>query len=111
MPLLHPDSRCFHSFRPGEGVSYTITVSPAIMGFELSEQGPGAQSKVWLFKCQGGLGTTVQAVKCVSEHDVTAAASGRAHGLSVSHQNHQPVEHSQIPCAGYLFWHRAVQRQ
>lgn len=64
------------------------------MGFELSEQGSGAQSEVWLFKCQGGLRTTVQAVKCVSEHEVTAAASGHAHGVSVSHQNNERVKHS-----------------
>lgn len=79
------------------------------MGFELSEQGSGAQSEVWLFKCQGGLGTTVQAVKCVSEHEVTAAASGHAHGVSVSHQNNEPVKHSQTPCTEYLFWHLVVQ--
>lgn len=79
------------------------------MGFELSEQGSGARSEVWLFKCQGGLGTTVQAVKCVSEHEVTAAASGHAHGVSVSHQNNEPVKHSQTPCTEYLFWHLVVQ--
>lgn len=57
------------------------------MGFELSEQGSEAQGKVWLFKCQGGLRTTTWAVKCVSEQEVTAAASGQdpAHGVSVSH--------------------------
>lgn len=57
------------------------------MGFELSEQSSGAQGKVWLFKCQGGLGTTARAVKWVSEQEVTAAASGqdRAHGDRVSH--------------------------
>lgn len=57
------------------------------MGFELSEQGSGAQAKVWLFKYQGGLGTTARAVKCVSEREVTAAASGQdsADGVGVSH--------------------------
>lgn len=39
-----------------------ITVSPAIMGFELPEQGSGAQGRVWLCKYQGGLRTTVWAV-------------------------------------------------
>lgn len=80
------------------------------MGFELSEQGSGAQTKVWLFKCQGGLRTTVQAVKCVSEHEVTAAASGHAHGVSVSQQNTERVKHSDTMCGIFILaTHGAMQ--
>lgn len=75
-------------------LSNQVRVSPllslsALQLWDLSSQNKarGAQSKVWLFKCRGGLGTTAWAVKCVSEEEVTAAASGqnRAHGVSVSH--------------------------
>lgn len=69
-------------------MSPTLSLS-ALQLWDLSSQNKarGGQGKVWLFKCQGGLRTTAQAVKCVSEQEVTAAAFGQdcAHGVSVSH--------------------------
>lgn len=39
-----------------------IAVSPAIIGFELPEQGSGARGRVCLCKYQGGPGTTALTV-------------------------------------------------
>lgn len=85
---LHVDSRCFHSFRPGEGFLYvSYNCQPCNYRIWTKPLGPRVGLLVCVYICiyththtyrySGCFGATVWTLKCESEQPVTEVASGR----------------------------------
>lgn len=100
-PLLSPlhfDSRCFHSFRPGEGVSdVSYHCQPCNYGIWAPRTRLGGPAQGLVCAYRGGLRCDV---KCESEQRVTGVASGKSVPTGgVCHiQIHEPNSHRQPLC-------------